>query len=55
MAGVISDAIKKIEKAKEITEDESKKAQETIQKTTDKVMKDVDAVGAAKEKEVMEI
>ena len=50
-----NDAIKKIEKAKEITEDESKKAQESIQKTTDKIMKDVDAVGANKEKEVMEI
>ena len=47
--------LKKIEKAKEITEDEAKKAQDTIQKTTDKLMKDVDAVGAAKEKEVMEI
>lgn len=50
-----NDAIKKIEKSKEITEDESKKAQESIQKTTDKIMKDVDTVGASKEKEVMEI
>lgn len=50
-----NDAIKKLEKAKEITEDEAKKATEGIQKTTDKAIKDVDAVAAAKEKEVMEI
>ena len=31
-----NDAIKKLEKAKEITEDESKKAQESFQKTVDK-------------------
>lgn len=50
-----NDAIKKLEKAKEITEDEAKKATESIQKTTDKVIKEVDAVAATKEKEVMEI
>ena len=50
-----NDAVKKLEKAKEITEDESKKAIEKIQKLTDKSIKEVDAVGAAKEKEVMEI
>ena len=50
-----NDAVKKLEKAKEVTEDESKKAIEKIQKTTDKLIKEIDAVGAAKEKEVMEI
>ena len=50
-----NDAIKKEEKAKEITEDEAKKGTEDVQKITDKIMKDIDAVAAAKEKEVMEI
>ena len=50
-----NDAIKKIEKAKEITEDEAKKGTEKVQKLTDKVMKDIDAVAANKEKEVMEV
>lgn len=50
-----NDAIKKAEKAKEITEDESKKGVDTVQKMTDKVMKDIDAVTANKEKEVMEV
>ena len=50
-----NDAIKKIEKAKEITEDEAKKGTEKVQKLTDKVMKEIDAVAANKEKEVMEV
>lgn len=50
-----NDAIKKLEKAKEITEDESKKGVEDIQKLTDKRMKDLEAVVAAKEKEVMSV
>lgn len=50
-----NDALKKIEKSKEITEDESKKGAENIQKITDRVIKDVDAVAANKEKEVMEL
>ena len=50
-----NDAIKKIEKAKEITEDEAKKGTEKVQKLTDKVMKDIDAVAVNKEKEVMEV
>ena len=50
-----NDAIKKIEKAKEITEDEAKKATEDVQKITDKVIKSIDEISAAKEKEVMEM
>ena len=49
------DAIKKAEKAKEITEDESKKGVDDVQKLTDKIIKEIDAVAANKEKEVMEI
>ena len=47
--------IKKIEKAKEITEDEAKKATEDMQKTTDKFIKEIDVIMAHKEKEVMEV
>ena len=50
-----NEAIKKLEKSKEITEDESKKGQESMQKLVDKYIKSVDAAKAAKEKEVMEI
>lgn len=50
-----NDAIKKAEKAKEITEDEAKKGTDDVQKLTDRIMKDIDAVTANKEKEVMEI
>ncbi|MDY6029444.1 MAG: ribosome recycling factor [Acidaminococcaceae bacterium] len=50
-----NDAVKKIEKSKEITEDESKKGIESIQKLTDKIIKDIDAVAANKEKEVLEL
>jgi len=47
--------IKKAEKEEHISEDERKKAEEDVQKITDKVIKDIDAVIAAKEKEIMEV
>lgn len=50
-----NEAIKKLEKAKEITEDESKKAQEDVQKLVDKYIKLVDSARTAKEQEVMEV
>lgn len=50
-----NDAIKKLEKAKEITEDESKRGQESIQKLVDKYIKLVDEAKAIKEQEVMEV
>ena len=50
-----NDSIKKLEKAKEITEDESKKAQESFQKTVDKYIKSVDELRGIKEKEIMEV
>jgi ribosome recycling factor len=50
-----NEALKKAEKAKQITEDDSACGLEDVQKLTDKIMKDVDAVVARKEKEVMEI
>ena len=50
-----NDAIKKSEKAKEITEDDSKKGQEKMQKLLDSYVKQVDSARATKEKEVMEV
>lgn len=50
-----NDDIKKLEKSKEITEDESKKGQEAMQKLVDKYIKLADEAKAVKEKEVMEI
>jgi ribosome recycling factor len=50
-----NDEIKKMEKAGEISEDDARRAQDEIQKLTDKTIKDVDQVVSAKEKEIMEI
>jgi len=51
----VNDSIKAVEKAKECSEDESKKGLDDAQKLTDKFVKRLDEVLAAKEKEVMEI
>jgi ribosome recycling factor len=50
-----NEAMKKSEKAKEITEDDSKKGQEDMQKIVDKYIKTIDDIKAGKEKEIMEI
>ena len=47
--------LKELLKEKEITEDEERRAQEAIQKLTDKAIGDVDKVLAVKEAELMEI
>ena len=47
--------IKKLKKDSLITEDDQRKAEEDAQKLTDKAIKDVDAICAAKEKEIMEV
>ncbi len=47
--------IKKMKKNSEITEDDQHEAEEDMQKITDKAIKDVDAIYAAKEKEIMEV
>lgn len=51
----VNEEIKKSEKNSEITEDEMHKAQDDIQKMTDKHIEDVEKVLAAKEKEIMEV
>ena len=49
------DALKKLEKGGELTEDERKRAEEQIQKLTDRFVKEMDELLAIKEKEIMEI
>ena len=49
------DNVKKLEKSGDIGEDESKGSQDGIQKITDKFIKEVDNIIAAKEKEVMTV
>ncbi len=50
-----NEAIKAAEKAKTVTEDESKKFQEQVQKKTDEKVAEVDKLITAKEKEIMTI
>ena len=50
-----NDLIKASEKDKLVSEDESKKGLDSIQKVTDKSIKDVDQVLMAKEKDIMEV
>ena len=50
-----NDAIKKLEKGKEITEDDRKDGETKVQKMLDKYIKQVDEVKSSKEKEVMEV
>ncbi|HZK23860.1 MAG TPA: ribosome recycling factor [Oscillospiraceae bacterium] len=50
-----NDTTKNMEKAHEITEDELHKAQDEIQKLTDKMIEAADNVLADKEKEIMEV
>ena len=50
-----NDAAKAMKKNSEITEDDLKAAEKTIQDVTDKLIKEVDSVVARKDKEIMEI
>lgn len=50
-----NEGFKKAEKAKTISEDESKKAQEQVQKKTDEKIAEVDKLIEAKEKEILTI
>jgi len=49
------EAVKKQEKDGEITEDDLKRAQDEIQKATDKHIAEVDKILAAKETEIMQV
>ncbi|HZG15113.1 MAG TPA: ribosome recycling factor [Candidatus Bathyarchaeia archaeon] len=50
-----NDEIKKLEKAATISEDESRRYQESIQKTTDKYIAEVDKIVKDKEKDILEV
>jgi len=50
-----NDKIKKLEKEKEITQDESKSAQDNIQKITDKYIAKVDSILKDKEAEILKV
>lgn len=50
-----NDMLKKMEKNKEISEDDSKRSQEEIQKITDKYIDKADEILENKEKEIMEV
>ena len=50
-----NDQIKKLEKEKEITADESKSAQEAIQKITDKYSVKIDQILKDKEAEILKV
>ncbi|HHW18187.1 MAG TPA: ribosome recycling factor [Firmicutes bacterium] len=51
----INEEIKKAEKDKTLSEDDSRRIQDKVQKLTDKYVKMIDDLVAAKEKEVMEV
>ena len=50
-----NDAIKKLEKEKEVTADESKAGQDAIQKLTDKYIAQIDAILKDKEAEILKV
>lgn len=50
-----NDKLKKLEKDGEMTEDELKKAQDNVQKMTDKYVKEIDTLLDAKEKDIMAV
>ncbi len=47
--------LKKSEKAEHFSEDERKRAEQDVQKMTDKYIKDIDTLVGVKEKEIMEV
>ena len=50
-----ADRLKKLQKAGELTEDDLKVEEKDLQDLTDKYVKEIDKIAAAKDKEVMEI
>lgn len=51
----VMNALKKMEKASEITEDDLRGYEKDVQELTDKSIKDMDAIAAEKEQELLEI
>ncbi|OYD09474.1 ribosome recycling factor [Paludifilum halophilum] len=50
-----NDEVKKLEKGGEISEDDSRRGQDEVQKLTDRYIKEADRLVEAKEKEIMEV
>ena len=50
-----NDKVKAMKKNSEMTEDEAKQSDKTVQDMTDKFIKEIDTITAAKSKEIMEI
>lgn len=51
----MNDAVKKLEKNGDVSEDDSRRVQDEIQKHTDRFIKEIDELLDAKEKEIMEV
>ncbi|OUM94366.1 MAG: ribosome recycling factor [Firmicutes bacterium ZCTH02-B6] len=51
----VNDAIKKLEKDGQLSEDDSRRAQTQVQELTDRYIKEIDDLLAAKEKEILEV
>jgi ribosome recycling factor len=51
----VNDELKKLEKNGDISEDESRRTQEKVQKETDRYIGEIDKLLAAKEQEIMEV
>ena len=49
------DSLRKMERDKAISQDENRRSQDTLQRTTDAHIKSIDEVAAAKEAEIMEV
>ena len=49
------DSLRKLERAKSISQDENRRTQEQLQKSTDNHVKFVDELGASKETEIMQV
>lgn len=49
------DSLRKMERDKSISQDENRRSQDTLQKTTDAHIKSIDEVAATKEAEIMEV
>ena len=50
-----NDAVRGLEKSKEISEDESKRSREEIQKVTNRAIESINRAGEVKEREILEI
>lgn len=50
-----NDGIKKLEKDKKLSQDESRKQQEEVQKITDKYIAEIEQITKVKEKEIMDV